>query len=85
MTPLELGCCDNRWNSSVLDRLSHAPDPDPQVQSNLAYFCEDSVAGRLAKLVPGGHTATVPAAVHYPNMENPARFIAEPTSFLETV
>ncbi|MFE7332340.1 alpha/beta fold hydrolase [Streptomyces sp. NPDC057565] len=44
-----------------------------------------AMAGRLAKLVPGGHTATVPAAAHYPNMENPARFNAELTSFLETV
>ncbi|MFB7533002.1 hypothetical protein ACFC0C_33285 [Streptomyces sp. NPDC056178] len=43
------------------------------------------MAGRLAKLVPGRHTATVPAAAHSPNMENPARFGAEPTSFLETV
>ncbi|WPW30280.1 hypothetical protein P6B95_24855 [Streptomyces atratus] len=55
------------------------------MQSNLAYFCEDAMAGRLAKLVPGGHTATVPATAHYPNMENPARFSAELTSFLETV
>lgn len=43
------------------------------------------MAGRLAKLVPGGHTATVPAAAHSSNMEDPARFSAEPTSFLETV
>ncbi|MFD4762149.1 hypothetical protein ACFWOJ_25755 [Streptomyces sp. NPDC058439] len=50
-----------------------------------SFFCEDAVAGRLAKLVPGGHTATVPAAAHYPNMEKPARCIVEPTSFLETV
>lgn len=57
----------------------------PQVQSSLVHFCEDAVAGRLAKPVPGGHTATVPAAAHYSNMENPVRFIAELTSFLETV
>ncbi|MFB7189180.1 alpha/beta fold hydrolase [Streptomyces sp. NPDC056230] len=44
-----------------------------------------AMAGRLAKLVPGRHTATVPAAAHSPNMEDPARFGAEPTSFLETV
>ncbi|MFF8914797.1 hypothetical protein ACF08M_16120 [Streptomyces sp. NPDC015032] len=43
------------------------------------------MAGRLAKLFPGGHTATVPAAVYHPNMENPAHFSAELTSFLETV
>ncbi|MFD9605693.1 hypothetical protein OG609_03755 [Streptomyces sp. NBC_01224] len=55
------------------------------MQSNLAYFCEDAMAGRLAKLVPGGHTATVPVAVYYPNMENPVRFNAELTSFLEIV
>ncbi|MFE7039402.1 alpha/beta fold hydrolase [Streptomyces atratus] len=55
------------------------------MQSNLAYFCEDAMAGRLAKLVPGGHTATVSATAHYPSMENPARFSAELTSFLETV
>ncbi|MFD4942749.1 hypothetical protein ACFVYE_31295 [Streptomyces sp. NPDC058239] len=67
----------------VLDHLSHAPDP--QIQSSLAYFCEDAMAGRLAKLVPGGQTATVPAAARYPNMENPVRFSAELTSFLETV
>ncbi|MET9657595.1 hypothetical protein [Streptomyces sp. NPDC006510] len=44
-----------------------------------------AMAGRLAKLVPGGHTATVPAAAHHPSMESPARFGAEPTSFLETL
>ncbi|MFE4332448.1 hypothetical protein ACFRQM_24410 [Streptomyces sp. NPDC056831] len=55
------------------------------MQSNLAYFREDAMAGRLAKLVPGGHTATVPAATHHPNMASPVRFSAEPTSFLETV
>ncbi|MFD4863012.1 alpha/beta fold hydrolase [Streptomyces atratus] len=44
-----------------------------------------AMAGRLAKLVPGGHTATVSEAAHYPSMENPFRFSAELTSFLETV
>ncbi|MEU9624359.1 MULTISPECIES: hypothetical protein [unclassified Streptomyces] len=43
------------------------------------------MAVRLAKLVPGRHTATVRAAAHHPNMENPVRFSTEPTSFLETV
>lgn len=32
---------------------------------------------------PGGHTATVHAAAHFPNMDNPSRFSAEPISFLE--
>jgi pimeloyl-ACP methyl ester carboxylesterase len=44
-----------------------------------------AMADRLAKLAPDGRTTTVPGAAHYPNMENPARYNAELTSFLEMV
>ncbi|MEU0009045.1 alpha/beta hydrolase [Streptomyces sp. NPDC006314] len=42
-----------------------------------------AMADRLTRLVPDGRATTVPEAAHYPNMENPARFNAELTSFLE--
>ncbi|MGW1108595.1 hypothetical protein [Streptomyces sp. NPDC002540] len=51
----------------------------PDAPDHLAF------AGRLAKLVPGGHTATVSTAAPSSSLENPARSSAEPTSFLETV
>lgn len=44
-----------------------------------------AMADPLAKLVPCRHTATVSAAAHYPDMEQPAPFSTELTSFLETV
>lgn len=44
-----------------------------------------AMADRLVELVPDGRATTVPDAAHYPNMEHPARFDAELTSFLETV
>ncbi|MGW2181856.1 hypothetical protein ACWCXX_27925 [Streptomyces sp. NPDC001732] len=56
-----------------------APEDAPDVPGRL------TAAGRLAELFPRGHTATVPLAVHDPGAEDPARFSAEPMSFLETV
>ncbi|MFV5998811.1 hypothetical protein ACNPQM_42435 [Streptomyces sp. NPDC056231] len=36
-------------------------------------------------ILPDGRTTTVPEAAQDPSMERPARFNAEPTSFLETI
>ncbi|MFF8596816.1 alpha/beta fold hydrolase [Streptomyces sp. NPDC015220] len=44
-----------------------------------------AMAHRLTGLVRDGRTVTVPDTAHYPNMEDPARFNARLTSFLETV
>lgn len=42
-----------------------------------------ALAGRLAQRTSSGHTATVSAAVYFPNVGNPSHFNAEPMSFLE--
>ncbi|WP_163010860.1 alpha/beta fold hydrolase [Streptomyces dangxiongensis] len=42
-----------------------------------------AMAARLAELVPDGRTVSIPGAGHYPNMENPARFNAELSAFLD--
>ncbi|MEU9125156.1 hypothetical protein AB0C96_35890 [Streptomyces sp. NPDC048506] len=41
-------------------------------------------SARARLVLPDGRNTTVPEAAQDPNLENPARFNAEPTSFLET-
>ncbi|MGJ5749195.1 alpha/beta fold hydrolase [Streptomyces puniciscabiei] len=41
-----------------------------------------AMATRLTSLVPGAHSVSVPGTAHYPNMEDPARFNAELSAFL---
>ncbi|MGW3209953.1 alpha/beta fold hydrolase [Streptomyces sp. NPDC001135] len=42
-----------------------------------------AMATRLTRLVPGARTVTVPGTAHYPSLEDPARFDAELSAFLQ--
>ncbi|MER6981690.1 alpha/beta fold hydrolase [Streptomyces carpinensis] len=70
--------------AATWERAAGIPVPVCAVNGALDAPDHLAMADRLTELVPDGRTTTVPDSAHYPNMENPARFNAELTSFLET-